>query len=116
MKIFKGHFISVLAGISINFPINQWDELLYQTILALNLLQQLNVAPNVLAYHHSSFDYNDMTIAPMGCAMQFHINPSWRKTFGEHLEDGFYLRKLEEHYRSHIIFIKKTRAKRLADT
>jgi hypothetical protein len=52
----------------------------------------------------------------MGCAVQFHIKPSKRKTFGEHSEDGFYLKTSEEHYRTHVIFVKKTRAKRLADT
>ena len=118
IQTFKGHFISVLAGVDAKFPINQWDELLPQTILTLNLLRQSNVAPNVSAwaYHHGNFDYNRMPIAPMGCAVQFHIKPSRRKTFCEHSEDGFYLRTSPEHYRTHVIFVKKTRAKRLADT
>ena len=51
-----------------------------------------------------------------GCNVQFHIKPSRRKTFGEHSGDGFYLQTSPEHYRTHIIFVKKTRAKRLADT
>jgi hypothetical protein len=62
IQTFKGHFISVLAGVSNDFPIHQWDELLPQTILTLNLLRQSNVAPNVsaYAYHHGNFDYNRM--------------------------------------------------------
>jgi len=54
IQTFKGHFISVLAGVDNSFPINQWDELLPQTILTLNLLGQSNVAPNISAwaYHH----------------------------------------------------------------
>jgi hypothetical protein len=116
--MFKGHFISVLAGVADGFPINQWDELLSQTILTLNLLRQSNVAPNIsaYAYHHGSFDYNRMPIEPMGCAVQFHIKPGRQKTFGEHSEDGFYLKTSEEHYRTHVIFAKKTRAKRLTVT
>jgi hypothetical protein len=71
IQMFKGYFISVLAGVADSFPINQWNELLPQTILTLNLLRQSNVAPNIsaYAYHHSSFDYNRMPIAPMGCAV-----------------------------------------------
>ncbi len=117
IQTFKGHFISVLAGVVDGFPINQWDELLPQTILTLNLLRQLNVASNIsaYAYHHGSFDYNCMPITPMGCAVQFHIKPSRQKTFGEHSEDGFYLKMSAEHYRTHIVFCKKTRAKQLAD-
>jgi hypothetical protein len=49
IQTFKGHFISVLAGVDNSFPINQWDELLPQTILTLNLLWQSNVAPNISA-------------------------------------------------------------------
>ena len=32
--------------------------------------------------------------------------------------DGFYLKtsEAEEHYRTHVVFVKKTRAKRLSDT
>jgi hypothetical protein len=118
IQTFKGHFISVLAGVADGFPINQWDELLPQTILTLNLLRQSNVAPHIsaYAYHHGSFDYNRMPIAPMGCAVQFHIKPGQRKTFGEHSADGFYLKTSEEHYRTHVVFCKKTRAKQLADT
>eukprot|EP00804_Cyclotella_cryptica_P002199 CCRYP_018252-RA/>CCRYP_018252-RA protein AED:0.18 eAED:0.16 QI:0/0/0/1/0.4/0.16/6/0/1101 len=99
IQTFKGHFISVLAGVANNFPINQWDELLPQTVLTLNLLRQANVAPNISAwaYHHSSYDYNRMPLAPMGCEVQFHVKP-------------------KEHYRTHVIFVTKTRAKRLADT
>ncbi len=38
IQTFQGHFISVLAGVADGFLINQWDELLPQTILTLNLL------------------------------------------------------------------------------
>jgi hypothetical protein len=91
IEMFNGHFISVLAGVAEGFPINQWDELLPQTILTLNLLRQSNVAPNIsaYAYHHGTFDYNRMPIAPMGCSVQFHIKPSRQKTFGEHSGDDF---------------------------
>ncbi|KAL7481114.1 hypothetical protein ACHAW6_006798 [Cyclotella cf. meneghiniana] len=59
IQTFNRHFISVLARVADSFPINQWDELLPQMILTLNLLRQLNVAPNISAwsYHHGSFDY-----------------------------------------------------------
>ncbi|KAL7483838.1 hypothetical protein ACHAW6_009477, partial [Cyclotella cf. meneghiniana] len=118
IQTFKGHLISVLAGVSEDFPINQWDELLPQTVLTLNLLRQSNIAPNIsaYAYHHGSFDYDQMPIAPMGCAVQFHIKPSRRKTWGEHSSDGWYLQTSPEHYRCHIVFVKATRHKRITNT
>ncbi|KAL7484974.1 hypothetical protein ACHAW6_010576 [Cyclotella cf. meneghiniana] len=43
-----------------HLPIHQWDDLLTQTVLTLNLLRQSNMAPNISAYsyHHGPFDYN----------------------------------------------------------
>ena len=118
LQTFKGHFKAVLAGVSDDFPIREWDELIPQTVLTLNLLRQSNVAPNIsaYAYHHGSFDYNRMPLAPMGCAVQFHIKPDRRKTWGEHSMDGWYLRTSPEHYRCHIVFVKKTQSKRVTDT
>eukprot|EP00956_Cyclotella_meneghiniana_P036500 scaffold126416_cov88-Cyclotella_meneghiniana.AAC.1 len=118
IQTFKSHFKSVLAGVSDSFPIREWDELLPQTILTLNLLRQSHVAPNIsaYAYHHGSFDYNRMPLAPMGCAVQFHVKPDRRKTWGEHSMDGWYLKTSDEHYRCHIVLVKKTQAKRVTDT
>ncbi|KAL7476252.1 hypothetical protein ACHAW6_002126, partial [Cyclotella cf. meneghiniana] len=118
IQTFKGHFIAVLAGISDDFPIHQWDELLPQTILTLKLLRQANVAPNIsaYAYHNGSFDYNRMPLAPMGCAVQFHIKPARQKTFREHLSDGWYLRMSPKHYRCHVSFVEATKSKQITDT
>eukprot|EP00804_Cyclotella_cryptica_P014212 CCRYP_005642-RB/>CCRYP_005642-RB protein AED:0.41 eAED:0.34 QI:0/-1/0/1/-1/1/1/0/496 len=118
IQMFTGHFIAVLAGISDNFPIHQWDKLLPKTILTLNLLRQANVATNISAYsyHNGSFDYNRMPLAPVGCAVQVHIKPTTQKTFGEHSSDGWYLRTSSEHYRSHVVFVKATKSKRITDT
>ena len=118
IQTFKNHFVSVLAGLDDSFPIHQWDRLLPQTITTLNLLRQSNVAPNVsaYAYHHGQFDYNRMPLAPLGCAVQFHIKPKNRKTWGEHSMDGWYVRTSPEHYRCHEIYVKATRQTRISDT
>jgi hypothetical protein len=115
---YKGHFIATLAGVLDDFPINQWHELVPQIVLTLNLLQQLHVAPNVsaYAYYHGNFDYNRMPLALMGCAVQFHIKPNRRRSWGEHSSDGWYLTTSPDHYRCHFIFVKATRAKRISDT
>ena len=57
-----------------------------------------------------------MPLAPMGCAVQFHIKPGRRKSFGEHSADGWYLRTSPEHYCCHVVFIKSTRMKQITDT
>ncbi len=64
----KAHFLSVLVGVADNFPPSLWDRLLPQTKIRINLIQQSNATPNVLAYAHLSgpFNYNKMPLAPMG--------------------------------------------------
>ncbi|KAL7501913.1 hypothetical protein ACHAXN_000071, partial [Cyclotella atomus] len=111
IQTFKGHLISVLAGISDDFPINRWDELLPQTAIQCGT-EHISIRIS----YHGSFDYNRMPLAPMGCAVQFHIKPSRRKTFGEHSSDGWYLKTSPEHYWTHVVLVKATRAKRLTDT
>ncbi len=71
---FKAHFLGVLAGVANNFPPNLWDWLLPHTKITINLIQQSNATPNVLAYGHLSgpFDYNKMPLAPMECKAQVH--------------------------------------------
>eukprot|EP00804_Cyclotella_cryptica_P003025 CCRYP_006012-RA/>CCRYP_006012-RA protein AED:0.40 eAED:0.40 QI:0/0/0/1/0/0/2/0/304 len=77
IQTFKSHFISILAGVDNSFPINEWDDLLPQTILTLNLLRNANVAPKIsaYAYHHGPFDYDRMQLSPIGCTVQFYIKP-----------------------------------------
>jgi hypothetical protein len=117
IQTYKGHFIATLAGVSDDFPIHQWHKLVPQIVLTLNLLQQLHVVPNVsaYAYHHGNFNYNCMTLAPMGCAVQFHIKPNRRRSWDEHSSNGWYLTTSLDHYRCHFIFVKATRAKRISD-
>jgi hypothetical protein len=86
IQTYKGHFIATMAGVLDDFLIHQWHELVPQIVLTLNLLRQSHVSPNVLAYayHHGNFDYNRMPLAPMGCAVQFHIKSNRCKSWGEH--------------------------------
>jgi hypothetical protein len=118
IQTYKGHFIATLAGVSDNFPIHQWQELVPQIVLTLNLLRLSHVAPNVsaYAYHHGNFGYNRMPLAPMGCAVQFHIKPNIRRSWGEHSSDSWYLTMSLDHYRCHFIFVKATRAKQISNT
>ena len=108
IQAFKSHFIGVLAGVADDFLIHQWDELVPQTIWTINLLRQLNVAPNICTYpyHHGQFNYNRMPLAPMSCAIQFHIKPTRQKSWGEWASDGWYLHTLPEHYRCHVVFLR----------
>ncbi len=115
---FKAHFLSVLAGIANNFPPNLWDWLLPQTKITINLIQQFNTTPKVLAYAHLSrpFNYNKMPLAPMGCEAQVHEKTNKRGTWAYHLVNRWYLFTSPEHYPTHNCHIKHTKSKQLSDT
>lgn len=50
IQTFKDHFVAILSGVDESFPMHLSDRLLPQAEMTLNLLQQANVAPKVLAY------------------------------------------------------------------
>jgi hypothetical protein len=115
---FKSLFLSVLAGVADDFPPSLWDRLLPQTEITLNLLRQSNALPNILAYAHLSrpFDYNKMSLAPMGCEVQVHEKVDKRGTWAYHSVDGWYLSTSPDHYCTHLCHIKNTSSNRLTDT
>merc|ERR1712197_187064 len=100
---FKAHFLSILAGVADDFPMQLWDCLLPQAGITINLLRQSNATPTVSAYAHMSgpFDYNKMPLAPMGCQVQVHERTNKRGTWAYHSVDECYLATLAEHYRTH---------------
>ena len=59
---------------STGFPQSQWDRLLPQAEIKINLLCQSNATTNVLAYAHMSgpFDYNKLSLSLMGMSVQVH--------------------------------------------
>ena len=115
---FKAHFLSVLVGTANDFPPSLWDRLLPQAEITVNLLRQSNATPNVsaCAYLIGPFDYNNMPLAPMWCAVQVHEKTDKRITWAYHTVDGWYLATSPEHYRTHTCHIKETHSERLSDT
>ncbi len=113
IRNFKAHFLSVLARVADDFLPNLWDQLLPQTKITINLIQQSNATPNVSAYAHLSrlFDYNKMPLAPMGCEAQVHEKSNKPGTWAYHLVNGWYLFTLPEHYCTHNCHIKHTKSK-----
>ena len=118
IRNFKAHFLSILAGVADDFPMQLWDRLLPQAEITVNLLRQSNATPKVSAYAHMTgpFDYNKMPLAPMGCNVQVHEKTDKRGTWAFHSVDGWYLATSPEHYRTHKCHIKNTRDDRFSDT
>ena len=68
IQTWKHHFISVLATTDPDFPMSEWDELVPQAELTLNLMRGSRLNPAVSAWQHLNGPYTFMStpIAPAG--------------------------------------------------
>jgi hypothetical protein len=90
-----------LATCDPNFPISEWDRLLFQAELTLNLLRAARVNPKlyVYAYLHGNFDFNKTPLAPPGTKVLVHLKPDQRPSWAYHGEEGWYVGPSMQHYR-----------------
>ena len=77
IRALKQHFLSIIVGVATDFPMHQWERLPPQAKLPIKLLWKSNTAPTVLAYVEMfrPFNYNRITLGPMGCAVLIHEKP-----------------------------------------
>ncbi len=118
IQMFKTHFISILAGVDDKSPLLLWCHLLKPIELTLNLLCQSRVAPKILAiaHVHGTHNYIQKPFAPIGCAVQMHVNPDNHLSWDTRLEPGFNLGTPMEHHQCFRVYVTRTRATRISDT
>ena len=118
IRTFKNHFLAGLAGVDPDFPIKQWDHLLQQAEITLNLLRSSRVNQKLSAYTYlfGNFDFNKTPLAPPGTKVAVHIKPDKRKSWAYHVELGFYVGPAMDHYRCFKCYIPATGGIRVADT
>ncbi len=112
IQTFKAHFISILCGTDITFPLHLWCRLLRQSEHTLNMLRRARITPTVSAYAYlwGQHDYNANPFALLGCKVEAHVTPEVRETWAPHTTSGYYIRNAEEHYRCHKIYISNTKS------
>ena len=77
IRTFKNHFLAVLATADPQFPVSEWDRLLPQSELTLNLLRPSRDNPRLSAYAYlfGNFDFNKTPLAPAGTRVLVHEKP-----------------------------------------
>ena len=118
IQTFKSHFIAGLCSLDPNFPINEWDRLLHQAFLTLNLLRtaRANPALSAYAYLFGNFDFNSTPLAPSGTKAMVHIKTNVRGTWESRAKEGWYIGPAMKHYRCVKCFLPATRREVDADT
>ena len=87
--MFKDHLKAELASLDPDFPLSEWDRLIDQCILTLNLLCSARVNPKLSkhAFLFGQFDYNKTPLAPPGIKVLAHSKPSNRYSWASHGEE-----------------------------
>ena len=103
----KNHFLSTLYGVDPEFPRNQWDRLLPQAVMTLNMMRPSRVNPRISAYNQvwGNFRYDKTPLAPPGCKVVVHKSPEKRASFAYHGTVGFYVGPAMDHYRCYQIYV-----------
>ena len=74
IQTWKQHFLAGIATLDPNFPIQEWDRLLPQCDITLNLVRSFRCQPNLSAYvaTFGNFNFNRMPLAPPGTCVLIH--------------------------------------------
>jgi hypothetical protein len=114
----KSHLLACLATCDPDFPISEWDRLLFQAELTLNLLRSSRVNPKLSAYAylHGNFDFNKTPLAPPGTKVLVHLKPDQRPSWAYHGEEGWYVGPSMHHYRCVQCYMPTTGRVRDVDT
>jgi len=97
---FKNHFLASLVTCDPKFPLAEWDRLLRQAELTLNLLRSSRLNPKLSAhaYLFGTFDFNKTPLAPPGTRVVIHDRPENRLSWGFHDTNGWYVAPAPDHY------------------
>ena len=118
IRTFKNHLLAGLATCDPTFPIREWDRILQQCELTLNLLRNSRVNPQLSAwaYLFGNYNFNKIPLAPPGTKVLVHSKPGDRKTWSYHGEEGFYVGPATDHYRCIRCYMPKSHSERITDT
>ena len=101
IQTFKYHFLAGLASSDPDYPTGEWDRLLPQAVLTLNLLRNSRVNPKLSAHAflHGNFNFNTIPLAPPATKILVHTKPKECNSWGFHGQDAWYIGPAFEHYR-----------------
>ncbi|GFH54654.1 hypothetical protein CTEN210_11130 [Chaetoceros tenuissimus] len=112
------HFLAILAGTHPDFPAHEWDRLLDQAEITLNLLRNSRANPKLSSYAYlfGNFDFNKTPMVPCGTKVVAHIKPDKNASWGFKGEEGWYIGPATEHYRCLKCYFPVTCSVRVVDT
>ena len=118
IRTFKNHLITGLCICDTKFPAKEWDLLIPQAAITINLLRSSRRNPSLSAYTatYGSFNFNVTPLSPLGTRTTVHLKPNKLKSWGVHGVDAWYIGPSMDHYQCVKCFIPETGTIRDTDT
>ena len=118
IQTWKNHFKAGLATTDPNFPLSEWDRLIPQANITLNLLRaaRANPALSAHAYIYGQFNFAATPMAPPGTKVIVHLDPKTRGTWELNGDVGWYVGPALDHYRCVTCYFPRTKTTRICDT
>ena len=93
IQTFKNHFVAGFSTTDPNFPVSEWDQLLDQATITLNLLRQSRVNPKLSAYAYlfGNYAFNCFPMAPPVTRVVVHDKPNQRASWAHHGTPDWYI-------------------------
>ena len=100
------------------FPLTEWDRLIPQANITLNLLRTARTNPSLSAYAYiqGNFNFSATPLAPPGTKVIVHVDPSVRGTWELNGDKGYYVGPSLDHYRFLTCYFPRTRTTRICET
>lgn len=117
IQTWKHHFKAGLATVDPAYPLSEWDRLIEQANITLNLLRSSRANPNLSAYAYlfGQFNFQVTPLAPPGTKVVAHNNPTVRDSWELNGEIGWYVGPAMHHYRCITCYFPKSRSTRTCD-
>ena len=118
IQTYKNHFKAGLATADPDFPLSEWDRLLEQANITINLLRASRANPKLSAYTFlfGNFDFTATPLAPPGTKVVVHKKSDQRRTWELNGELGWYIGPSMHHYRCVKCYFPRSKAVRDCDT
>ena len=100
------------------FPLSEWDRVIPQANITLNLLRTARSNPNLSAnaYIHGLFNFAATPLAPPGTKVVAYLDTTQRGTWDLNGEPGWYVGPAMQHYRCVLCYFPQTRTTRVCNT
>eukprot|EP00957_Ditylum_brightwellii_P059911 4548719-Ditylum_brightwellii.AAC.1 len=100
IHVFKNHLWAGMATCDQKFPLREWDKLLDQAIIMLNLLWTSHINPNLSmhAYIFGSYNFNKCLLVPLGNRVVLHQKPGQRESWEYHGYNTWCIGPSKQHY------------------